>query len=272
MTEATIARPDPYVIDNTRIQDPPTNFVGKLKFLGPGMITSAAVVGSGELMTATTLGARVGFILLWLVLVSTFVKVWVQVELARWAISTGRPAIAGYNDVPPRFGKRGWMAYLSLLLLVHFLVAQAGVISAAAFAFSALLPIGGDPFTPLSIGIWAGILCVGAIMIHVANRYEIVESVSTVLVVLVTGFAILLVFLVQSTPFAWTLDDFAEGMRFQIAAGAFGFALAMFGLTGVGAGEITSYTYWCVEKGYAAWRVRVTDRRSGRHAPTAGSP
>ena len=41
------------------------------------MITSAAVVGSGELLTATALGAQVGFILLWLVLVSTFVKVWV---------------------------------------------------------------------------------------------------------------------------------------------------------------------------------------------------
>ena len=30
-------------------------------------------------------------------------------------------------------------------------------------------------------------------------------------------------------------------------------ALAMFGMTGVGAGEITAYTYWVVEKGYAAW-------------------
>jgi hypothetical protein len=36
-------------------------------------------------------------------------------------------------------------------------------------------------------------------------------------------------------------------------AGAMGVALSMFGLTGVGAGEITSYTFWCVEKGYAAW-------------------
>ena len=26
-----------------------------------------------------------------------------------------------------------------------------------------------------------------------------------------------------------------------------------FGMTGVGAGEITAYTYWVVEKGYAAW-------------------
>ena len=45
----------------------------------------------------------------------------------------------------------------------------------------------------------------------------------------------------------------AGGLQFQIAVGSFGVALAMFGLTGVGAGDITSYTYWCVERGYAAW-------------------
>lgn len=252
MSETTI-HADPYVIDDTRIQDPPTSFRGKLRFLGPGMITSAAVVGSGELLTATTLGARVGFILLWLVLLSTFVKVWVQIELARWAISTGRPAVSGYNDVPPKIAKRGWMAYLSLLLLAQFLFGQAGVISASAFVFSSLFPIGGDPYTPLSIGVWVAILAAGAIAIHIANRYDVVEKVSTVLVVLVTVFAISMVFLVQTTEFAWNLGDLGEGMRFQIAAGAFGVALAMFGLTGVGAGEITSYTYWCVEKGYAAW-------------------
>ena len=69
---------DPYVVDGSQVADPPTSLRGKLKFLGPGMITSAAVVGSGELLTATTLGATVGFVLLWLVLVSTFLKVWVQ--------------------------------------------------------------------------------------------------------------------------------------------------------------------------------------------------
>lgn len=33
--------------------------------------------------------------LLWLILVSTFVKVFVRVEIARWSISTGKPAISG---------------------------------------------------------------------------------------------------------------------------------------------------------------------------------
>ncbi|WP_157697039.1 Nramp family divalent metal transporter [Brachybacterium avium] len=103
---------DPYLIDGSQITEPPRRLGGKLRFLGPGMITSAAVVGSGELLTATTLGAQVGFMLLWLVLVSTFLKVWVQIELARWSISTGRVALDGYQDVPRRSpvaaGSPGW--------------------------------------------------------------------------------------------------------------------------------------------------------------------
>jgi Mn2+/Fe2+ NRAMP family transporter len=244
---------DPYVLDPAKIQDPPTTLRGRLKFLGPGMITSAAVVGSGELLTATALGAKVGFMLFWLILISTFVKVWVQVELARWSISTGKPAITGYNDVPPKFLGRGWMAWLVLLMFLQFLIGQAGVISGAALAFSMLLPIGGDPLSVLSIGVWVAILVVVAIGIHLANRYELVENISTWLVLLVTLFAVAMVFLVQYTEFAWSGGDIAGGLRFQIAAGAMGIALAMFGMTGVGAGEITAYTYWVVEKGYAAW-------------------
>ncbi|RLQ82815.1 manganese transporter NRAMP [Mycetocola zhadangensis] len=217
------------------------------------MITSAAVVGSGELLTATALGAQAGFMLFWLVFVSTFVKVWVQIELARWTISTGRVAISGYDDVPPRLGKRGWMAWLVLLMFLQFLTSQAGVISAAAFAFSTLFPIGGEPYSLLSIGSWVAILASIAILIHLANKYTIVERVSTVLVFAVTAFAVTMVFLIQGTEFAWSGADIAEGFQFQVAVGAVGIALAMFGLTGVGAGEMTAYTYWCVEKGYAAW-------------------
>lgn len=244
---------DPYVRDPRSVKEPPTTWAGRARFLGPGMITSAAVVGSGELLTATTLGAQVGFILLWLVLVSTFIKVWVQIELARWSISTGKVAVTGYDEVPPRVGRRGWMAWLVLLMFLQFLTSQAGVISASAFAFSTLFPIGEDPYSLLSIGIWVAILVVIAIAIHVANKYVIVEGVSTILVFAVTLFAVVIVFLLQGTDFAWSLGDLGDGMRFQIAAGAMGVALSMFGLTGVGAGEITAYTYWCVEKGYASW-------------------
>jgi hypothetical protein len=138
------------------------------------------------------------------------------------------------------------MAWLVLLMFVQFMTSQAGVITASAFAFSSLLPIGADPYSLLSIGTWVSILVVVAIAIHVANKYTVVEGVSTALVFLVTAFAVVMVFLLRGTEFSWSVGDLAEGMRFQIAIGSIGVALSMFGLTGVGAGEITAYTYWCV--------------------------
>ncbi|MET0870912.1 MAG: Nramp family divalent metal transporter, partial [Paeniglutamicibacter terrestris] len=216
---------DPYALDPSSIQDPPTRWRDRVKFLGPGMITSAAVVGSGELLTATTLGAKAGFMLLWLVLASTFIKVWVQIELARWSISTGKVAVTGYDEVPPRIGKRGWMAWLILLMFVQFLTSQAGVITASAFAFSSLFPIGPDPYSVLSIGSWVGILVVVAIAIHLRNKYAVVEGISTILVFLVTIFAVVMVFAIQGTEFSWNISDLADGMRFQIAVGSIGVAL-----------------------------------------------
>ncbi|MGV0791636.1 Nramp family divalent metal transporter [Mycolicibacterium sp. XJ1819] len=168
-------------------------------------------------------------------------------------MSTGQSAIEGYNRVPPRFAKRGWVSYLAVLMFLQFLTSQAGVLSAAALALSLLVPIGGDSPTTASIAFWVLLMVLVAIAIHIANRYGIVEKVSTVLVVIVTAAVVVLVFGIQITPFAWSISDLAHGMQFQLAAGTMGVALAMFGLTGVGAGEITSYSFWCVEKGYAAW-------------------
>ena len=246
-------RQDPYVLSSTNIRTPPRGWRPSLRFLGPGMVTSAAVVGSGELITATTLGAEVGFVLLWLVIVSTFIKVAVQIEVARWSISTGQPAIDGYDLVGPRIFGRGWISYLSLLMFVQVITSQAGVLSAAGLALSILVPVNGNPVSAVSIGFWVSVMVAIAIAIHISNRYEIIERFSTFLVGVVTVSVFFLVFGIQATPFAWSAADFAGGMQFQIAAGAMGVALAMFGLTGVGAGEVTAYSYWCVEKGYASW-------------------
>ena len=244
---------DPYVIDGSQIQDPPRGWRASMKFLGPGMITSAAVVGSGELITATTLGSRVGMMLLWLILVSTFVKVFIQIEIARWSISTGKPAVFGYDEVKPKIAGRGWPSYIVLAMFFQFMTSQAGVVGSAAVALSMLMPIGGAPNSPISISIWVWIMILLAIIIHQRNSYNLIEKVSTWLVFLVTALIVLMVFGIQGTEFAWSGAELADGMRFQIAAGSMGIALSMFGLTGVGAGEITGYSFWVVEKGYAAW-------------------
>ena len=62
---------------------PPTAFFQKLKFLGPGFILSASIVGSGELIATTTLGAKAGFITFWVIIVSCLVKVALQLEFGK---------------------------------------------------------------------------------------------------------------------------------------------------------------------------------------------
>ena len=65
---------------------PPKTFIQRLKYLGPGFILSAAIVGSGELIATTALGAKAGFITFWVVLVSCLVKVTLQLEFGKNAI------------------------------------------------------------------------------------------------------------------------------------------------------------------------------------------
>ena len=64
---------DPYVITTRTIQEPPKTLSGIFRRLGPGFVLSAAVVGSGELIATTNLGARAGFITFWIIIVSCLV-------------------------------------------------------------------------------------------------------------------------------------------------------------------------------------------------------
>ncbi|MFT7033627.1 MAG: manganese transport protein [Cyclobacteriaceae bacterium] len=61
---------NPYVLNANSIQEPPTSLKERLKFLGPGFILSASIVGSGELIATTSLGAKAGFVTFWLIIVS----------------------------------------------------------------------------------------------------------------------------------------------------------------------------------------------------------
>ena len=59
---------DNYIITEQHIKQPPATLFGRLQFLGPGFILSASIVGSGELI-ATTLLAKAGFVMFWIILV-----------------------------------------------------------------------------------------------------------------------------------------------------------------------------------------------------------
>lgn len=254
-TTSTTALPveDPYRLTVDNVKEPPRGWLQSLRYLGPGLIMTASIVGSGELIATTTLGAQAGFVLLWMVVVSTIVKVAVQIELARWTISTGQPAITGFNRVPPRVGRVGWVSAFWVVLTISKTLQAGAILGGTAAAFSLLLPIGGEPLGTTSTTIWTFIVMGLTIGMLYSNRYRLIERGAFYLVVLFALFTVLIAFGLPITPFGYGPDDLLGGFTFQLPAGVVGAAVAMFGITGVGADEITAYTYWCLEKGYARW-------------------
>jgi Mn2+/Fe2+ NRAMP family transporter len=248
-TRALPAEDDPYCLDPAATREPPAGWSGSLKYLGPGLILSASIVGSGELIATTTAGAQAGFVILWLVLLSCAVKVAVQVEFARWTIATGTPALSGYNIVPPRVGRIGWINLLFIVMVVSKVLQIGGIVGGTAMALAVLLPIGGAQATT----IWSGILIAATIAIMHSSGYVLIERGAVGLVVTFSIVTVAIAFGLPLTPWGYSVSDLASGLSFHLPPAALGAAIAMFGITGVGADEITMYNYWCIEKGYARW-------------------
>lgn len=253
-TEQThAATVDAYELRPEDARDAPRTLRGRLRYLGPGIVLTASVVGSGELIVTTSLGARAGFFLLWLVIVGAAVKVWVQMELARWAILNGQTALAGYSTVPPKIGPMGWINWLWIVLDLAKNFQRGGVIGGTAAACSIVWPIVGDRLDQNSLALWTLIITAVTVAVLSSSRYRVVEVVTTWSVAVFTLCTVTIVVALPWTPYAYGPDDFGAGLGFALPAGTVGLAVAMFGSTGVGADDMTNYTYWCLEKGYARW-------------------
>jgi len=244
---------DPYELRPEDTQAAPTHLRARFRYLGPGLILSAAVVGSGELITTTALGAQAGFVLLWLVIISTGVKVWVQMELAQWAILHGETALQGYSRVSPKTKRGSWINFLWVLMDFAKILQRGGIIGGAVAAISIMFPVMSGPLEMPSLIFWTVIVTSSVIVLMLTGKYNVVERACFISVVVFTLVTVGLAFGLPLTEFGYNGSDLATGLSFALPAGAIGFAIAMFGITGVGADEMTTYTYWCLEKGYARW-------------------
>ena len=251
---------DPYKRTNDGIKAAPTSFFGKLKYLGPGFVLSASVVGSGELISTTTLGAKAGFVTFWVILISCVVKVAIQLEFGKQAIRTGETVMTSLNRLGgPRFGKNkaNWSLWTWLFLWLFKPLQLGGIIGGVAITLNMAFP---------GVSIYWFAVIVGIVVASMVFKgyYFFIEKVSIVLMLLFTVFTIVAVFMLQNTDFAFVLDDVLDGVRFKLPAVTVGFAIAAFGLTGVGGDEIVAYNYWCLEKGYARFTGPYEDSEEWR--------
>lgn len=225
--------------------NPPTNFVQRLKYLGPSLIVTANIVGAGELIMTTTLGAKAGFIALWVILVSCVVKVMVQLEFGKHAINTGETTLLAFSKLPgPKIGRGHWSIWAWLVIKAIQFIQYGGMIGGVALALNIAFP---------AVPVWAWTWTVAflTIFLVVGSKYSRIEKIAVFLIAVFSMFTIVCVFLLQATPYAIAWNDIGEGFSFQIPAAVVGVALGAFGITGVSSDEAISYPYWCLEKGYA---------------------
>ncbi len=232
---------DPYARKAEYIRTPPDTLGGRLRFLGPGLITAGSIVGSGELIATTTLGAKVGFYALWLILISCLIKVVLQEELGRFTIGSGETTLRAFDEIPGRMHV-SWVIWWWIAMIVAVTFQLGGIVGGVGQALHLAWP-------QLSVNVWTIIITAAGIALLVRGGYGLIERVSVFMVVVFTFITVICAILVQWTPHAFSLADFAEGLTLKLPKGGAAIAFAAFGITGVGAVELVMYPYWAVEKG-----------------------
>ena len=317
---------DPYSRTREDCLDPPQGLRATLRQVGPGMILAGSVVGSGELIVTTKLGAMAGFVLLWFVILSCLVKVVVQTELARHTIASGETFLKVFNSLPGPSGRRPawltipWMAGVVLACVVAlsvFVRVDSGPdptllalwLGGGVLALAVLLAWfqrrpqavagSGVPASPSRprmnwfMWVWLGAMLLifvnsGAILggtgqvlelavpgvfgeggarywsilvavlcgaVLIAGTYASLERVLIILVSTFTLVTVVCTAALRWTEFSISWPEVASGLSLDVPAAVTTplvlAALAMYAGTGVAFAEMWSYTYWCVEKGYA---------------------
>ena len=310
-----------------QIIDPPHSFAAIIRQIGPGLIIAANIVGSGELIMTTKTGAQAGISLLWLILLGCVVKVFVQLEFGRFAISHGETTLTSLNRVPgPKVLGINWIVAFWAIMIATSTGQLGGILGGVSQSVSITFPITGDYRTAVQIParndiedhaawkngvvpaserdtkrlqrieeelaelgdrgkilldlsiagkdlvdangsslvdpwtlddkIWAVIIGLVTATILFIGRYRLIELFSVTLVVAFTFITLGNVAALQRTTYAISGQEFLHGLSFHLPETgdwkqALVTAFATFGIIGVGATELISYPYWCLEKGYA---------------------
>ena len=235
---------DPYRLDSREVRDPPRSLLEALRRIGPGLILAASIVGSGELIATTTLGAQVGYSALWIIALSCAIKPVVQAELGRYTIASGETGLEALDHLPgPRFGV-GWLVWAWAAMVLMTMLQVGAMFGGVAQVMALVVPAIGERA-------WVLIFLALTLALLLGGGYARIERLAVVKVGLFTLITFLAALVLTRMPRYFHWSGLLEGLTLRLPPQGVATAAAVFGITGVGASELFMYPYWCVEKGYA---------------------
>jgi Mn2+/Fe2+ NRAMP family transporter len=207
------------------------------KAIGPGVVAAATGVGAGDLVATLAAGSKLGYTLLWAVLLGVLVKIALAEAVGRYHLATGSTLLRGWRSLGI------WTSwYFGVYIVVWGFSYGAAIMMASGLPLNALFPV-------LSVTQWGAVCALIGLLLAWLGGYVFLERVMTFLVgvmfISVVGVAF---FLLPDVP------PMLGGLWPRLPAGSLIYTLGLLG--GVG-GTITmaAYGYWFNAKGWhgAQW-------------------
>ncbi|MFS0559839.1 Nramp family divalent metal transporter [Terribacillus sp. 179-K 1B1 HS] len=210
---------------------PPKTFGQKLRNVGPGFVTAATGVGTGDLIAALVAGSGFGMMLGWAIILGSIIKYFLTEGVGRWHLATGKTILQGWHSL----GK--WATgYFGVYAIVWGILYGAAAGSTSALMMRSMFPI-------MPLWAWAIVHLLAGFALIWTGKYMLFEKVMLVFIgimfVTVVGTAVILL------P---DIGNIIQGIVIpKMDAGSF---LLVMGLIGGVGGTITmaSYGYWLQEK------------------------
>jgi hypothetical protein len=227
-----------------------------MSVVGPGVIVLGLSIGSGEFLLGPATFVKHGLSLLWVAAVAVLLQTFFNLELMRYTMATGEPAITGFMRTKP--SARLWAIFYALLYFLQSgWPAWAATASGAIFfLFAGTMATPADANTAYYIGCASFLVCVFVLQFgkRIERTLEILNWVMVGCVLL--SFVLLAAFFVPAkTWLAGGLGMFG----YDLAAGGFNFLpegvdfvllAALAGYAGAGGVANITLSNWARDKGY----------------------
>ena len=244
---------------------PPTGLIGTLMAIGPGIVVTGSVIGSGELINTPVQAATFGFALLWAVILSCVIKYFLQVEIGRHALVHNRTPFDALNALPgPKWRGTSWIGPIFVAGSVLTAASLVGILRATGGLLDSMIPLwssgasldaeAGAGAGSGSVDVWCVIVVIVSFWLLWQGTYRHIEKVITVLVGVFSVSVVVGLVLIQGTEYRVSAEQFFSGLTFsfgghdpKLAAVA---VVSLLGALGATGNELFMYPYWILEKGY----------------------
>jgi Mn2+/Fe2+ NRAMP family transporter len=205
------------------------------KMLGPGLLYAGAAIGVSHLVQSTRAGAEFGYGLVWAVLLANFLKYPFFEMGPRYAASTGRTMLFGYQAL----GKWALILFLVLTVGTMFIIQSAITVVTAGL----LSEITGLVFQPWVLSSFLLLLCLGVLLIGKFSMLDKIMKLVIVVLSLTTIVAFIAAFTGNNEKYVEYMAVFSFSDKANIM-----FLIALMGWMPAPLDITVWHSVWAVEK------------------------